>query len=158
MNWRYLTVLLFVLAGASFGCASTHDTDAGGGENPAPTLRASPPDATEPEDDKAMYIVAYGEMTCEPGNDVGVLTIDKHDCTCNTLALSADEPSVRLYDVRVIYANGEVFVPKETSYYRDESRTYYIVLPADKRVIKRVEYRYRNAPEGKKVRFELWGK
>jgi hypothetical protein len=67
--------------------------------------------------------------------------------------------ALEMWDVKVVFANGEVFSPQTRLHFAQDTRSRIIDLPGWKRVIKRVEFAYRskNLLTGRAL-VELWGK
>lgn len=69
------------------------------------------------------------------------------------------DSDIELYDVKVKFGRGPVFDPKIRSVvFREGTRTRVIDLPGDRRVIKHIEFAYRNLPGGGNARVQVWGK
>jgi hypothetical protein len=69
------------------------------------------------------------------------------------------DSDIELYDVKVKFGRGPVFDPQiKSAVFREGTRTRVIDLPGDRRVIKNIEFAYRNLPGGGNARVQVWGK
>jgi hypothetical protein len=59
-----------------------------------------------------------------------------------------DEGDLELYDVRIVFANGDTFSPATRLRFGENSRSRVIDLPGTLRVIRRIEFRYRSIAGG----------
>lgn len=59
-----------------------------------------------------------------------------------------DDADLELFDVKVVFANGEVFSPETRLYFKEDSRTRVIDLPGEARAIRRIEFSYRSVRGG----------
>ncbi len=59
-----------------------------------------------------------------------------------------DDADLELFDVKVVFANGEVFSPETKLYFKEDSRTRVIDLPGEARAIRRIEFAYRSVQGG----------
>ena len=69
------------------------------------------------------------------------------------------DSDIELYDVKVRFGRGPIFDPQiKGVVFREGTRTRVIDLPGDRRVIKAIEFAYRNLPGGGRARVQVWGK
>ncbi len=69
------------------------------------------------------------------------------------------DSDIELYDVKVKFGRGPVFDPQiKEAVFREGTRTRVIDLPGDRRVIKTIDFAYRNLPGGGNARVQVWGK
>ncbi|MFN0247338.1 MAG: hypothetical protein ACKV2T_10660, partial [Kofleriaceae bacterium] len=69
------------------------------------------------------------------------------------------DSDIELYDVKVKFGRGPVFDPQiKSAVFREGTRTRVIDLPGDRRVIKTIDFAYRNLPGGGNARVQVWGK
>ena len=69
------------------------------------------------------------------------------------------DSDIELYDVKIKFGRGPVFDPQiKSTVFREGSRTRVIDLPGDRRVIKTIDFAYRNLPGGGNARVQVWGK
>ena len=66
-----------------------------------------------------------------------------------------DDADLELFNVRIVFANGEVFSPETRFYFKEESRTRVIDLPGAARAIRRIEFAYRSVRGGGDGRAEV---
>lgn len=58
------------------------------------------------------------------------------------------DADIEMFDLKVVFANGETFSPMTRFYFRGDTRTRVIDLPGDERVIRRVEFAYKSVKGG----------
>jgi hypothetical protein len=66
-----------------------------------------------------------------------------------------DDADLELFNVRVVFGNGEVFSPDTRLYFREDSRTRVIDLPGAARAIRRIEFHYKSVRGGGDGRAEV---
>jgi hypothetical protein len=68
------------------------------------------------------------------------------------------DSDLEMIDLSIKFGRGEPFHPEVNQVFRENSRTRVIDLPGDERVIKWIEFRYRNLPGGGRARVQVWAK
>lgn len=68
------------------------------------------------------------------------------------------DSDLEMIELTVKFARGEPFRPEVNQFFRENTRTRAIDLPGDDRVIKWIEFRYRNLPGGGRARVQMWAK
>ena len=99
-----------------------------------------------------------GERTVNGKMDKDTFTVGRDDGVYTAIRIKVEGSTLKMFDVKVFFANGEVFDVKTPLYFDKDSATRVIDLPGNKRIIKRVEMKYGNVPGGGNARIELWGK
>jgi hypothetical protein len=99
-----------------------------------------------------------GERDVNGKVDKDVISVGADDGVFTAIQIKVEASSLVMHEIKVVFANGETFEPKTKLTFDKDTSTRNIDLPGDKRVIKRVEFKYGNLPGGGKARVELWGK
>jgi hypothetical protein len=99
-----------------------------------------------------------GERTVNGKMDRDVIDVGADDGTFTAIRVKVEGSSLLMHEIRVVFLNGETFEPKTRLYFSKNSQSRIIDLPGNKRVIKRVEFKYGNLPGGGNANVELWGK
>ena len=73
------------------------------------------------------------------------------------IMLVVEHSAVELFDVVIVFGNGEVFSPGTRLIFGQGSTSREIDLPGGARHIDRVEFRYGNLPGGGRAQVEVWG-
>jgi hypothetical protein len=71
------------------------------------------------------------------------------------IMLVVDDADLEIFNVRLVFGNGEVFSPDTRLYFREGSRSRVIDLPGDARVIRRIEFAYKSVVGGGDGRAEV---
>ena len=71
--------------------------------------------------------------------------------------LVVEHSAVELFDVVIVFGNGEVFSPGTRLIFGQGATSREIDLPGNARHIDRVEFRYGNLPGGGRAQIEVWG-
>jgi len=106
----------------------------------------------------AVPFQKLGERDVNGKNDKDVINVGGDDGVFTAIQVKVEGSSLVMNDIKVVFANGETFEPKTKLVFDKDSATRLIDLPGNKRVIKKVEFKYGNLPGGGKARVELWGK
>lgn len=69
--------------------------------------------------------------------------------------LVVDDADLELFNVRIVFANGDVYSPETRLYFREESRSRQIDLPGEARAIRRIEFAYKSVRAGGDGRAEI---
>jgi hypothetical protein len=75
----------------------------------------------------------------------------------NRIKLVVEHSAVEIWDVVVVFGNGEVFSPGTRLVFGQGSTSREIDLPGGFRHVQRVEFRYGNLPGGGRAQVEVWG-
>ena len=60
-----------------------------------------------------------------------------------------DDGDLEMFNVRVVFGNGQVYSPDTRLYFREDTRTRVIDLSGDARIIRRIEFRYKSVRGGR---------
>jgi hypothetical protein len=71
------------------------------------------------------------------------------------IMLVVDDADLELFDVRIVFGDGQVFSPATRLYFREGTRSRVIDLPGEARLIRRVEFNYRSVRGGGDRRAEI---
>ena len=74
------------------------------------------------------------------------------------VAREAGADDLEMVDAQIKFGKGKPFSPELKQVFREGSRTRVIDLPGDDRVIKWIEFSYRNLPGGGRARVQAWAK
>jgi hypothetical protein len=99
-----------------------------------------------------------GERTVNGKMDRDIIDVGADDGTFTAIRVKVEGSSLVMHEIRVVFLNGETFEPKTRLVFGKNSQSRIIDLPGNKRVIKRVEFKYSNLPGGGNASVELWGK
>lgn len=86
------------------------------------------------------------------------LVVGRNEGKFRRLTLVVLDSDLELTDFKIKFARGPVFDPALGQQVFDEGRTRVIDLPGDKRVIKSIDFAYRNLPGGGNAKIQVWGK
>jgi hypothetical protein len=124
-------------------------------ESDAKTLKAPP---VETARSPLSGWKKLGERTVDGKNDKDVIAVGAEDGVFTAVTVKVEDSSLLMHEIKITFANGETFEPKTKLVFEKDSTTRVIDLPGEKRIIKKVEFKYGNLPGGGKAKVELWGK
>jgi hypothetical protein len=124
---------------------------------PPPPRPVPPPPAPPPQWNPAGW-QRLGETSVDGRNDRDVLRVGLDDGRFTKLMLVAEDSDLDLYDMVVVFGNGERFDVPTRMRFREGQRTGAIDLPGDARGIREIAFRYGNLPGGGRARLEVWGR
>lgn len=101
--------------------------------------------------------VKLGEREVSARVDRDTITVGRAEGTFSKLTLVIEDSSLELLDLKVKFANGEVFDPRVQHVFREGARSRVIDLPGDDRVIRTIDLVYKNLPGGGRAKVEVWG-
>ena len=99
-----------------------------------------------------------GERSVDGKLDKDVIQVGDDDGLFTAIQVKVEGSALEMFDIKVVFGNGESFSPNTRLVFSKDTTSRLIDLPGNKRIIKRVEFRYGNLPGGSKARVELWGK
>ncbi|MBS2020393.1 MAG: hypothetical protein JST00_46480 [Deltaproteobacteria bacterium] len=100
-----------------------------------------------------------GERTVNGKFDKDTIHVGADDGLFTAIQIKVENSELEMFDVKVVFGDGSSFSPPTRLKFGPNDRTRVIDLPGDKRVIKRVEFKYGNVGGDKKnARVELWGR
>lgn len=98
-----------------------------------------------------------GEHTVDGKNDRDSISVGAHEGPYTAIQIKVEGGSIAMYEIKVVFTNGQTFEPSTRLVFGKDATSRVIDLPGDKRLIKRVDFRYGNLGSGR-PRVELWGK
>jgi hypothetical protein len=122
------------------------------------SFAASPARADKDRDRDDGGWKKLGERTVNGKFDKDAMEVGGDEGTFTAIRVKVEGSALEMYDIKVLFKNGDVFSPATRLVFGKDSWTRVIDLPGDRRVIKRVEFKYGNLPGGGNARVELWGK
>ena len=90
--------------------------------------------------------------------DRDVIPVTAREGVFRAIKLEVEDGNLEMYDITVVFGNGEVFSPETRLVFRENSRSRTIDLPGNRRVITRVEFFYRSRARRGKATVRLYGK
>ena len=99
-----------------------------------------------------------GERTVNGKLDKDTIEVGAEDGLFTAIEVKVDGSALEMFDIKVVFGNGESFSPNTRLVFSKDTMSRLIDLPGNKRVIKRVEFRYGNLPGGGNAHVQLWGK
>ena len=100
-----------------------------------------------------------GERTVHRGGaDHDAIVVTAREGRFTRVQLRVEHSALELYDVVVTFADGTRFSPGTRLVFAQNSQSRVIDLPGGARVIRRVDFRYRNLPGGGRAQIELWAR
>jgi hypothetical protein len=97
-----------------------------------------------------------GEQTVDGARDRDRIRVGRDEGTFRRLIIVVLDSDLDLIAMEVKFGKGRPFAPAVTHAFRENSRTRVIDLPGDQRVIKWIDFRYRNLPGGGRARVQVW--
>jgi hypothetical protein len=99
-----------------------------------------------------------GQRRVEFRAERDVISVTSREGTFAALKFEVDGGNLDLYNVRVIFGNGDVFSPDTRLEFREGSWSRTIDLPGNRRVIKRIEFYYRSELQRGKATIKAYGR
>ena len=99
-----------------------------------------------------------GEREVNGKVDRDTIAVGREDGRFKAIQIEVEGSALEMFEIKVTFADGQSFEPKTRLVFDKNTKSRVIDLPGDKRVIKRVEFRYGNLPGGGRARVVLFGK
>jgi hypothetical protein len=97
-----------------------------------------------------------GERWVDGRLDRDVVPVERRE-RYQRIMLVVEHSAVELYDVVIVFGNGEVYSPRTRMVFGQGATSREIDLPGNARHIERIEFRYGNLPGGGRAQVEVWG-
>ena len=97
-----------------------------------------------------------GERTVNGKADHDTIPVGRAEGRFSAIQLKVEHSALELFDVVVTFADGSSFSPKTKLVFANGQTSRVIDLPGDKRVIRKVDFKYGNLPGGGRAQLELW--
>jgi len=92
------------------------------------------------------------------GTDHDRITVGRGEGTFTKLTVVVLDSDLELVDLEVKFGNGETWHPSLSHYFKEGNRTRVLDFPGNKRVVKFVDFKYRNLPGGGRAKVQVWAK
>jgi hypothetical protein len=99
-----------------------------------------------------------GEQTVNGNRDKDKIMVGKGDGSFRQLTVVVLDSDLEMIDMEIKLGKGKSLSPDVRQVFNENTRSRVIDLPGDKRIIKWIEFRYRNLPGGGKARVQVWAK
>ena len=101
-----------------------------------------------------------GERAVQGGRrgDRDKIIVGRNEGKFRKLMLVVVDSDLEMIELTVKFGRGREFRPEVNQFFRENTRTRAIDLPGDDRVIKSVDFRYRNLPGTGRAKVQVWAK
>lgn len=123
-----------------------------GGAQPPPPPGPPPPPAWDP---KGWTLL--GERTVDGRFDHDRIDVGPYQGRFSKLTLVVENSDLEMIDMSIKFERGAPFRPDIAHFFREGQRTRPIDFPGDERIIKHIDFRYRNLPGGGRARVAVYG-
>ena len=90
--------------------------------------------------------------------DHDVIEVGARDGRFKAIQIQVDGSALEMFQIKITFGDGQVFEPTSRLVFDKNTRSRVIDLPGDKRIIKRVDFKYGNLPGGGRAHVELWAR
>ncbi|MFN0248273.1 MAG: hypothetical protein ACKV2T_15380, partial [Kofleriaceae bacterium] len=84
------------------------------------------------------------------------IEVGRYEGKFTKMTIVVRDSDLELIDFGVKFARGPEWKPNVAHYFRESQRTHVIDFPGDERVIKHIDFKYRNLPGGGRAKVEVW--
>ena len=106
---------------------------------------------TEQNADRARRTIAFAEY-----GEIRRVAVGVNEGRWEKLGLYVEDSSLELLDLSVTFGQGAPWHPALRHYFKERERSKVLDFPGDKRIVKFVDFTYRNLPGGGRARVEVW--
>jgi hypothetical protein len=126
----------------------------GGATPPPPPAPPAPPPAPA-WDPKGWTLL--GERTVDGRFDHDRIDVGRYEGRFSKLTLVVENSDLELIDLSIKFERGAPWHPAVQHFFREGQRTRAIDFPGEERMIKHIDFRYRNLPGGGRARVAVYG-
>ena len=102
--------------------------------------------------------VMLGEREVNGRIDHDRIEVGRHEGRFAKLTLVVLDSDLELIDFEIKFAKGAPWHPDVKHFFKEGARTRVIDFPGDERVIKFIDFKYRNLPGGGRAKVQVWAK
>ncbi len=154
MNNRFLLGAVCLVSLAVGAC--------GGAQGGAPRSGLSSDERRDRrEDARPEALVGWtklGERWVTGAVDHDTIAVGAAEGTYSRILLRVEHSALEMFDVVVTFGDGSSFSPPTRHVFNPGTNSHTIDLPGNRRVIRRVDFRYGNLPGGGRAQLELWAR
>jgi len=102
-----------------------------------------------------------GERSVDGKMDHDTITVGKSEGTFRAIQLKVEHGAIEMYDLVITFGDGSTFSPPTRLVFKNGDTSKVVDLPGDKRVIKKIDFKYGNANQGNNgsnAQVEVWAK
>jgi hypothetical protein len=99
-----------------------------------------------------------GERQVNGRVDHDRIEVGRHEGRFSKLTLVVLDSDLELIDFEIQFAKGAPWRPGVSHFFKEGQRTRVIDFPGDERVIKVIDFKYRNLPGGGRAKVQVWAK
>ena len=99
-----------------------------------------------------------GERTVNGKADRDTIAVGGKEGRFRSIQIKVEHSALEMFDVLVTFGDGTTFSPPTRLVFNNGDISKVIDLPGDKRVIRKVDFKYGNLPGGGNAQIELWAK
>jgi hypothetical protein len=114
-----------------------------------------PPPAAPAFDPRGWTLL--GERTVDGRLDHDRIDVGRYEGRFSKLTLVVENSDLELIDLSIKFDRGAPWHPAVQHFFREGQRTRAIDFPGDERIIKHIDFRYRNLPGGGRARVAVYG-
>jgi len=118
---------------------------------------AAPPASPGPVWDSKGWTL-LGERAVDGRVDHDRITVGKNGGKFKKAMIVVLDSELELIDFSIKFGKGAAYHPELKAFFREDTRTRALDLPGDRRVIKYIDFTYRNLPGGGRARVQVWAK
>jgi len=86
------------------------------------------------------------------------IDVGRYEGRFSKMTVVVQDADLEMLDMEVKFGRGESWHPAMNFFFREGTRSKVIDFPGDERVIRAIEFRYRNVPHGGHARVQVWAK
>ncbi|HEY4179382.1 MAG TPA: hypothetical protein VGM90_21205 [Kofleriaceae bacterium] len=127
-------------------------------DNAAPTTNSATAATAAPIDLSGWTMLGEQKVNGRKA-DKDRIKVGRDEGKFSKLTIVVLDSDLQLIDFKVKFNRGQEFNPQlGDQFFREGERTHVIDLPGDKRVIKEIDFKYKNLPGGGDAKVQVWGR
>ena len=99
-----------------------------------------------------------GERTVDGSVDHDRIAVGRNEGKFKRAMIVVLDSDLEMIDFSIGFGKGAPYHPELKAFFRESTRTRALDLPGDRRVIKYIDFTYRNLPGGGRARVQVWAK
>jgi hypothetical protein len=128
------------------------------GDAVPPPVTPPPPVAGPVWDSNGWTMLGEREVHGHGRENSDRIEVGRYEGKFTKMTVVVLDADLEMIDLSVKFGRGEPWHPQVSQFFREGTRTHVIDFPGDERVIKHIDFRYRNLPGAGHAKVQVWAK
>jgi hypothetical protein len=109
-------------------------------------------------DNAGWTMLGEREVNGHGREDHDRIEVGRHEGAFTKLTVVVLDSDLEMIDFEIKFGNGETWHPGMSYFFKEGGRTRVLDFPGNKRIVKFIDFKYRNLPGGGRAKVQVWAK